>query len=160
MTKKFCDALWKPAPNDYICIRAKERFQLTPNIQEKLRVTQRRVKIPTAFEFRKNPLECDDETDITEPMYSAFNSVMFIRSIAYPWTRNVSKKTGEFYVYNVVTKQSEYEIRDNAPNRPREAEASFARAFQERIIWTWPQDTQSTLNMDALVQMLNSPRNT
>lgn len=125
-----------------------------------MRVAQRRVKIPTAFEFRKNPLECDSETDITEPVYSAFNSVMFIRSIAYPWARHVSKKTGDFYVYNFITRQSEYEIRDKAPNRPREAEASFVRAFQERIIWNWPQDTEGTLNMDALAQTLNSSKNT
>ncbi|XP_011632291.1 cap-specific mRNA (nucleoside-2'-O-)-methyltransferase 1 isoform X1 [Pogonomyrmex barbatus] len=153
LTKMFCDALWKPSPNDYICIRAKERFLLTPDIEKKLRVTPHRVKLPSAFEFAKNPLEFDGEND-TAYVYSAFNSVLFIRSIAQPWARHISKKSHEYYVYNRVTGKSEYEIRDGMPNRPHEAEANFVKAFEERVVWNWPQDTQGTLNMANFVQML------
>ncbi|XP_011176005.1 cap-specific mRNA (nucleoside-2'-O-)-methyltransferase 1 isoform X2 [Solenopsis invicta] len=154
LTEKFCNALWKPSPNDYICIRAKPRFLLAPDIQKKLQVIQQQsVKIPIAFKFDKNSMECENETNKQEPIYSAFNTVIFIRSIAQPWARHISKRTGEFYVYNVGTKQTEYEIRNGMNNRPREAEANFARAFDQRVIWNWPHD--NTLNMDALVQMLN-----
>lgn len=158
LTKKFCDALWKPAPHDYICIRAKERFLLTPDIYKKLRVSQRRVKLPIAFEFAKSPLECDNETDTKEPVYSAFNSVLFIRSIAYPWIRHISQTTGEFYVYNIESRVSEYEVRNKMNNRPSESEASFVQAFKDRVVWNWPHDSHGTLNMDALAQMLNPKR--
>ncbi|XP_012525209.1 cap-specific mRNA (nucleoside-2'-O-)-methyltransferase 1 [Monomorium pharaonis] len=163
LTKKFCDALWKPIPNDYICVRAKPRFWLTPDIQKKLRVTQRRnVKMPISFEFPKSPQEYESDTDMQEPVYSAFNTVMFIRSIAPPWARHLSRTTGEFYVYNAVTKQTEYEVRNKMHNRPPEAEANFTRAFNDRVIWNWPHDTNNTLNMDSLVnaitQMLNPHR--
>jgi len=158
LTKKFCDALWKPIPNDYICIRAKERFLLTPDIHRRLQVTQRRVKLPIAFELTKNPLERDYEPlDVQEPIYAAFNSVIFIRSIAKPWARHISKKAGEFYVFNSLTGQSEFEVRGKVNNRPPQAEASFARAFKERVTWSWPHDTHDTFNMDVLVEMLNAP---
>ncbi|XP_072753368.1 cap-specific mRNA (nucleoside-2'-O-)-methyltransferase 1 [Anoplolepis gracilipes] len=151
-TKKFCDALWKPVPNDYVCVRTKEMFMLTPDIAKKLRVTQRRVKLPTAFESQKSLLEREDEND-TEPIYSAFNSVLFLRAIAQPWSRHISKKTDEMYVYNPYTKLSEYEIRNGQHNRPSESEADFKEAFEKRVIWHWPSD--NALNMDTLVAMIN-----
>lgn len=154
LTKKFCNALWKPTPNDYVCVRAKERFMLGPDIEKKLRVAQRRVKsMSIAFEFPKNFLERDENTDI-EPLYFAFNSVLFLRSIAHPWTRLVSQKHNQYYVYNKDTKKSEYEFRNRMNNRPREAEANFIQAFSDRVIWYWPHD--NTLNMDALGQMIKT----
>lgn len=125
-----------------------------------MRVAQRRVKLPIAYEFAKSALEYDNETDAKEPIYSAFNSVMFIRSIAYPWSRHISQTTGEFYVHNLITKLSEYEIRNKMNNRPPEAEVSFVRAFKERVVWNWPHDSNGTLNMDALAQMLNPLKRT
>lgn len=169
LIKKFCDALWKPTPNNYICVRAKERFLLTPDIHKRLLISQRRaLKLPIAFELASNPLEYDtwNESDedhsptqkTREPTYSAFNSVMFIRSIAKPWARHISRKTKEFYVYNINTKQTEYEVRDKVNNRPSEAEASFSRGFKDRVTWSWPQDSHGTLTMESLVQMLNPPK--
>lgn len=112
-----------------------------------------------AYEFAKSPLEYDNETHSKEPVYSAFNSVMFLRSITHPWARHRSQTTGAFYVYNCITKLSEYEVRNKLNNRPSEAEASFVQAFKERVVWNWPHDSggtgSSTLNMDALAQMLN-----
>lgn len=125
-----------------------------------MRAKQRRVKLPLAYEFAKSPLEYDDETDAKEPVYSAFNSVMFVRSIAYPWARHISQKTGEHYVYNLITKQSEYEFLNKINNRPSEAEASFIETFQKRVVWNWPHDSHGTLNMDVLAQLLNSPKRT
>lgn len=151
-TKIFCDALWKPVPNDYVCVRAKERFMLNPDIGEKLRVAQRRVKMPIAFESQKSLLERDDEND-TEPIYSAFNSVLFLKSTAQPWVRQISKKTNVFYVFNTTTKHSEYEIRNGQHNRPHEAEADFKETFESRVIWHWPSD--GALNMDTLLAMIN-----
>ncbi|KAL0117568.1 hypothetical protein PUN28_010402 [Cardiocondyla obscurior] len=156
LIKKFCNALWKPTPNDYTCIRPKERFMLTPDIYKKLRFTERRVKLPIAYEFAKSPLECDNDDDAKEPIYSAFNSVMFIRSIALPWTRAISRKTGYFYVHNINTGDNEYENR----NRPLTAQASFMQAFKERVIWNWPHDSNNPLNMNVLVQMLNAYKRT
>ncbi|KYQ54327.1 Cap-specific mRNA (nucleoside-2'-O-)-methyltransferase 1 [Trachymyrmex zeteki] len=139
-------------------------------------ITDQSVKLPTAFELAKNPLERnmsivntteDNEMNPKEPMqkpvYSAFNSVIFVRSIVKPWARHLSQKAGEFYVYNILTKQSEFEIRNRLNNRPPAAEASFVQAFKERVIWSWPQDTNDTLNMNTLVQMINQtlcPRST
>ncbi|XP_011862622.1 PREDICTED: cap-specific mRNA (nucleoside-2'-O-)-methyltransferase 1 [Vollenhovia emeryi] len=160
LTKKFCDALWKPVPNDCTCVRAKERFMLMPDIHKRLRVAQRRVKLAIAFEFPKSPLECDSETDAKEPVYSAFNSVMFIRSTAHPWVRHISQKFGVFYVYNLESKQSEFEVRNNMQNRPTAAEATFVQAFKERVVWNWPHDSQGTLNMDALIEKLSQFKRT
>ncbi|XP_011690873.1 PREDICTED: cap-specific mRNA (nucleoside-2'-O-)-methyltransferase 1 isoform X1 [Wasmannia auropunctata] len=157
LTKKFCDAIWKPIPSDYICIRAKERFLLTPDIHKRLRITQRRVKLPIAFELTKNPLEYGN---INEPVYAAFNSVIFVRSIAKPWARHLSQKTREYYVHNSGTGQSEYEIRDKMNNRPSDAEAKFTVAFEERVTWSWPHDAHDTLNMENLIQLLNPPKRT
>ncbi|KAL6432348.1 hypothetical protein ACFW04_006756 [Cataglyphis niger] len=157
LTKLFCDALWKPVPNDYVCVRAKERFMLNPDIGKNLRVAQRRVKMPIAFESQKSLLERDGEND-EEPIYSAYNSVLFLKSVAQPWSRHISKKTYEFYVYNPLTKRAEYEIRNNLPNRPSEAEADFKETFEKRIIWHWPGDSLA-LNMDTLVAMINSSQN-
>ncbi|XP_011068469.1 PREDICTED: cap-specific mRNA (nucleoside-2'-O-)-methyltransferase 1 [Acromyrmex echinatior] len=177
LTRKFCDALWKPAPNDYTCIRAKERFLLTPDIYRRLRITDQRVKLSSniAFELTKNPLERDMTVNTTEygemnlqepvqePVYSAFNSVIFIRSIVKPWARHLSQKANEFYVFNALTRQSEYEVRNKLNNRPSDAVASFDQAFKERVVWSWPHDTNDTLNMNTLVQMINQtllPRST
>ncbi|XP_018406289.1 PREDICTED: cap-specific mRNA (nucleoside-2'-O-)-methyltransferase 1 [Cyphomyrmex costatus] len=174
LTKKFCDALWKPS-NDYSRVRAKERFLLTPDIHRRLKTTYNTtpcLKLPIGFELAKNPLERDmsivntteyHEMNLKEPVqeqpvYSLFNSVIFIRSIAKPWARHLSQKTGEFYVYNAITKQSEFEVRNKLHNRPPDAEASFAQAFKERVTWNWPNDT-NTLHMNTLIQMLN-PRST
>lgn len=149
--------MWKPVPNDYVCVRAKERFMLNPDIGKNLRVAQRRVKMPIAFESQKSLLERDGEND-EEPIYSAYNSVLFLKSVAQPWSRHISKKTYEFYVYNPLTKRAEYEIRNNLPNRPSEAEADFKETFEKRIIWHWPGDSLA-LNMDTLVAMINSSQN-
>ncbi|EFN70766.1 Uncharacterized protein KIAA0082-like protein [Camponotus floridanus] len=157
LTMKFCDALWKPVPNDYVCVRAKERFMLTSNIGRKLRVTHpSQAKVNNAFESQKNFLERDNEND-TEPIYSTFNSVLFLKSIAHPWSRHISRKTGELYVYNPRTKVTEYEIRNGQYNRPPEAEADFKETFENRIIWHWPCDRE--LNMDTLVAMMNPSQN-
>ncbi|EZA47486.1 hypothetical protein DMN91_005318 [Ooceraea biroi] len=157
ITKKFCDALWKPAPNDHVCVRAKERFMLGPDIEKKLRITQRRVKgMSIALEFPKNPLECDDKDDM-EPLYLAPNSILFLRSTAHPWSRHLSQKTLQFYVFNKKTETTEYEIRNGIPNRPPEAEASFEQAFEGRIIWHWPNNTgDDKLSMDSLVKLIKN----
>lgn len=154
---KFCDALWKPVPSNNICVRAKERFMLNSNIGKKLRVAQRHgTKLTIAFESQKNPLERNDGND-TEFIYSAFNSVLFLKSIAHPWSRHISRRTGELYVYNPYTEVTEYEIRNGRHNRPPKAEASFKEAFENRIIWHWPND--GTLNMDTLIAMMNPSQN-
>lgn len=127
------------------------------DIEKKLCITQRRVKIPIAFESQKSLLERDDEND-TEPIYSAFNSVLFLPSIAEPWSRHISKKTKQFYVCNQDTGRSEYEIRNGQNNRPPEAEASFIQAFEKRVIWHWPSDNAS-LNMNNLVAIMNPSQN-
>ncbi|XP_029663265.1 cap-specific mRNA (nucleoside-2'-O-)-methyltransferase 1-like, partial [Formica exsecta] len=57
LTKLFCESLQKSVPNDYICVRAKERFMLNPDIGKNLRVAQRRVEMPIAFESRESLLE-------------------------------------------------------------------------------------------------------
>lgn len=153
----MCDALWKPIPNEYVCIRAKERFMLNPDIGKKLRVTQRsHARLSIAFESQKNLLERDDEND-TECIYSAFNNVLFLKSVAYPWSRHISRKTGEFYVYNPHTEVTEYEIRNGQHNRPPKAEADFKETFETRFIWHWPSDGE--LNMDTLVAMMNPSQN-
>ncbi|KAM0728349.1 Cap-specific mRNA (nucleoside-2'-O-)-methyltransferase 1 [Formica fusca] len=157
LTKLFCESLQKSVPNDYICVRVKERFMLNPDIGKNLRVAQRRVEMPIAFESRESLLERDDKND-KEPIYFAYNSVLFLKSIAQPWSRHISKKTDEFYVYNPLTKVAEYEIRNNQHNRPPEAEADFKEAFETRIIWHWPGNSLA-LNMDTLVAMINSSQN-
>ncbi|EFN75874.1 Uncharacterized protein KIAA0082-like protein [Harpegnathos saltator] len=147
LTKKFCDALWKPTPHDYVCVRAKEIFMFEPNINKKLRIAPRRVKsMSMPFEFPKNPLERDSEDD-KEPLYFGLNSVLFLRSTVHPWTRHVSQKTNYTYVFNRDTGLKEYDNR-----RPQAAEANFKQAFEGRVIWHWPQD--NALNLDTLLQML------
>ncbi|XP_029175343.1 cap-specific mRNA (nucleoside-2'-O-)-methyltransferase 1-like [Nylanderia fulva] len=156
--KKVCDALWKPVPNEYVCVRPKPMFMLNPmDIEKNLRVTRcREVKIPVTFEWPKSYLERDNEND-TNPVYYTFNSVLFLPSIAHPWSRHISQKTKHFYVTNEATHQSEYEIRNGQNNRPRTAEASFMEAFEKRIIWHWPGD--GTLNMNALLTIINPLQN-
>lgn len=121
-----------------------------PGIEKKLRASQRRVKsVSVAYEFAKNPLERDNESD-REPLYSPFNSVLFLRSTAHPWSRHISQKTNYFYVYNPESGETQYER-----CRPPQAEASFIETFERRIIWHWPQD--NGLDMNALVQILRNP---
>lgn len=150
LTKKFCDALWKPTPHDYVCVRAKEIFMLKPCIEKRLRTTQRRVKsMSTAFEFPKSVLERDDESDI-EPLYFQLNSVLFLRTIVSPWHRYISQSTNMFYVFNNKTNEKKFEN-----DRPPEAGANFVQTFENRVIWHWPQD--NTLNMNTLIEMLRNP---
>ena len=107
--------------------------------------------------------EMNLQEPVQEPVYSAFNSVIFIRSIVKPWARHLSQKANEFYVFNALTRQSEYEVRNKLNNRPSDAVASFDQAFKERVVWSWPHDTNDTLNMNTLVQMINQtllPRST
>lgn len=149
--KKFCDALWKPTPHDYVCVRPKEIHMFDPRIDKKLRISQRRVKsMSNPYEISKNQLERDNEAD-EEPLYFGLNSILFLRSTAHPWTRHVSRETNFTYLFNPIEKRTEYEIR-----RPRIAEASFKQAFEGRVIWNWPQD--NTLDMNTLIQMLRKPQ--
>ncbi|XP_032689356.1 cap-specific mRNA (nucleoside-2'-O-)-methyltransferase 1 isoform X2 [Odontomachus brunneus] len=152
LIKKFCDALWKPTPHDYVCVRPKEIHMFDPNVDKKLRISQRRVKsMSTPYEIQKNTLECDKDIDRLEPLYFGLNSVLFLRSTARPWTRYVSQRTNYTYVFNPERNLKEYER-----CRPRAAEASFKEAFEGRIVWNWPQD--NTLNMSTLVEMLKKPQ--
>lgn len=150
-TNKFCDALWKPSPHDYVCVRAKPIFMFEPNVDKKLRISQRQVRsMSTPFEIPKNPLERDNPAD-EEPVYFGLNSILFLRSTAYPWTRHISQSTNHTYVFNRKNSNKEYENR-----RPRDAEASFKEAFEGRVIWYWPHDR--TLDMNMLLQMLRRPQ--
>lgn len=127
------------------------------DIEKNLHIAQRRVKLPIAFEWPKSFMERDNEND-TEPIYSTFNSVLFLTSIAHPWSRHISQKTKHYYVCNEDTKESEYEIRNGQNNRPHEAEANFIQAFEKRIIWHWPSDVNA-LNMNAFVEMIKPSQN-
>jgi len=134
-------------------VRAKERFMLTPDIEKKLRFTQRCVKgMSVALEFPKSSLECDENDEKT--FYFTPNSILFLRSTAFPWTRHLSQKTLQFYVFNSLDNKREYEIRNGVPNRPSEAEASFGEAFEGRVIWHWRRD--EALKMDALVKLIRN----
>lgn len=149
LTKKFCDALWKPSPHDYVCVRAKDIFLLEPHIEKKLRVAQRRVKsMSTPFEFQKNSLERDDESDI-EPLYYQLNSILFLKSLVPPWHRYISKTTKASYVFNSTTNERYFDT-----ERPLEAAAGFIEAYENRVVWYWPQDI--TLSMNTLTEMLRN----
>lgn len=151
LTKKFCEAIRKPTPNDYVCVRARDRFFVGPDINQKLRIAQRYVRSP-AFEFSRSFSELENEND-NEYSYIPFNSVLFIKSVAPPWRRYRSYRTKFFYVHNYITGRADYEVKNGVHNRPAKAEASFEQGFKDRIIWQWPGNNES-VNIESLTSMI------
>ncbi|KAK2588336.1 hypothetical protein KPH14_004352 [Odynerus spinipes] len=144
LIKKFCEALWKPSPNDYARVRAKELYSFGPDIDKKIQVTQRLMK------NNRPELTCDiprTPLDDEDTPYFILKSVIFLRSTARPWYRHYSKSQHETYIYNSRTKESHFDIR-----RPAAAEAKFEETFTNSIIWYWPDD--QTLSMETLVQFV------
>ncbi len=161
LIRTFCDALWKsddllrPTPRGYVCVRPKPIFLFDPNeVSKQLRSTQYKVKdMSTPFEVPKNPVERVFEGD-TNSIYFQLKSVIFLRNIAHPWTRHISKKTKFPYLFNPERNITEYE---NC--RPPDANASFKEAFQGRLVWHWPQD-DNTLTLKTLFQTFRQTQNT
>lgn len=144
LIKKFCEALWKPSPNDFARVRAKELYPFGPDIDKKIQVTQRLMK------NNRPELTCDiprTPLDDEDTPYFVAKSVIFLRSTARPWYRHYSKSQHKTYVYNKETQESHYDIR-----RPQAAEAKFEETFSNSIIWYWPDD--QTLSMETLVQLV------
>ncbi|KAK1130818.1 hypothetical protein K0M31_018927 [Melipona bicolor] len=144
-TKIFCEALCKPAGNNYARIRAMELFPVGNNIRGKLRITQRRMKnnkTASVYELPKTPLDAHDDK-----LYFIPRSVMFLRSTIDPWNRHLSRTHCLPYVYNYKTKQTLFEY-----ERPRDAEATFIESFKSRLIWHWPNN--ENLSMDELAKFI------
>lgn len=144
-TKLFCEALWKPAGNNYARIRAKELFPVGSYICEKLRVTQRKMKNncdALVYELPEKTLDVNGYNN--DKLYFIPHSVIFLRSTANPWNRYVSKTRSMTYVFNCKTNEKTFDL-----HRPSSAEASFIESFKNRLIWHWPNDSSLTMNRFA-----------
>lgn len=149
---KFCEALWKPWPNDYVRVRAKELIAFGPGIENRLRISPcSTTPFENAYEFPKSPMERDNEND-DELLYFPFNSVIFLRSVVAPWQRLISRAYGVFYLCN---KREGYSKRENG--RPHSAESEFAMSFIDRAIWYWP--SNSGLTMELMVNIIKKRSN-
>ena len=97
----FCEALWKPAGNNYTRIRAKELLAVGTYISEKLRVTQRKLKSNSdalVYELPEKTLGVNGYNK--DKLYFIRQSVIFLRSTGNPWNRYVSKTHSIKYVFN------------------------------------------------------------
>ncbi|KZC07705.1 PREDICTED: cap-specific mRNA (nucleoside-2'-O-)-methyltransferase 1 [Dufourea novaeangliae] len=133
LAKKFCEALWKPDGSNYDRIRTKDLFPLLPKPLEKLCVKERLMKNnqpALVYEFTKTYLD-----SINDKSYFIPNSVLFLKSIASPWTRNFSRTHSRLYYYNNDTRASLFESQ-----KPDKANASFIETFSDMVIWYWPRD--------------------
>ncbi|KAI4487617.1 hypothetical protein M0804_005766 [Polistes exclamans] len=138
LIKKFCEALWKPFPNDFARVRAKELYAFSPDIDKKLQLIQRYMKNnrpELTCDIPKTPL--DDE----ETLYFVPNSIIFLRSTSRPWFRYYSKSQHETYIHNQKTNESHFDRR-----RPPAAEAKFDETFSNSMIWYWPHDEMLSMN--------------
>ncbi|CAL7938765.1 unnamed protein product [Xylocopa violacea] len=143
LTKKFCEALWKPMGNKYARIRAKELLPVNWNLPEKLEVSQRRMKngdYALVHELSEASLDCNNSNN--DKPYFVQNSVIFLKSTAYPWNRYLSKTHSVTYVFNCKNKENSFDT-----DRPSSAEADFAESFTGRIIWNWPGDESLTMKI-------------
>ncbi|XP_003706538.1 cap methyltransferase 1 [Megachile rotundata] len=148
LTKKFCEALWKPVGNTYARVRVKELLPVDPNISEILRVKNRISKNGRpikVYEFPTSALGCNDSNN--DKPYFALNSVIFLKSIAPPWARHFSKTHSLTYVFNVKTGETIFD-----KHRPVSAEASFIQTFENRVIWYWP--IEEELSMEEVAQYI------
>ena len=146
--KLFCEALWKPAGNNYARIRAKELFPVGSYICEKLRVTQRKMKNncdALVYELPEETLDVNGYNN--DKLYFIPHSVIFLRSTVNPWNRYVSKTRSMTYVFNCKTNEKIFDI-----HRPCSAEANFIESFKNRLIWHWPND--SSLTMDRFAKFI------
>lgn len=141
----LCEALWKPAGNNYTRIRAKELFPVDSFICEKLRVTQRKMKNNSDALVYDLPAKTLDFNGYNkDKLYFIPHSVIFLRSTANPWNRYVSKTHSMTYVFNCKTNEKLFDL-----HRPSTAEASFIESFKSRLIWHWPNDPLLTMNTFA-----------
>nr|XP_050847313.1 cap-specific mRNA (nucleoside-2'-O-)-methyltransferase 1 [Vespula vulgaris] len=146
LIKKFCEALWKPSPNDFARVRAKELYPFDPDIDKKIQIFRRLMK------NNRPELTCDiprTSLDDEDTPYFVPKSVIFLRSTSRPWFRYKSRSQNETYVHNSKTNESHYDIR-----RPPAAEAKFEETFSNSIIWFWPHD--ETLSMETVVQFVRA----
>ncbi|XP_033334094.2 cap methyltransferase 1 [Megalopta genalis] len=144
LAKKFCEALWNP---NGIRIRTKDLFALRLNIREKLCVQKRIMKNGQpvlAYELLNT---YSDDHSFEKP-YFAINSILFLKTIADPWTLNLSSTYSQLYVYNSKTQLSLF-IQD----KPPEANANFIETFTTRLVWYWPKD--ETISMEDLVNSIS-----
>ncbi|XP_076231449.1 cap methyltransferase 1 [Calliopsis andreniformis] len=145
LTKKFCEALWKPDGSNYARIRVKDLFPVSLDIEEKLHLTYRVLKNnrqALAYEYLETRL---DDYGNDKP-YFIPHSVIFLKSTAHPWTRHVSKSNKLTYVFNRKTGDKKFDL-----HRPASAEAGFIETFEKRVIWYWPDD--ESFSMEKVVQL-------
>ncbi|XP_076643921.1 cap methyltransferase 1 [Halictus rubicundus] len=148
LAKKFCKALWKPNGSGYTRIRTKDLFPLGLDIREKLRVEERIMKNSQQI-LTYELLDTDLDSDCSdEKPYFIISCVLFLKSIADPWSVNVSKRHNRLYVYNAKTQESKF-----MEDKPDSADASFIETFSNRLIWHWPKD--KTISMDDLINHIS-----
>ncbi|XP_020290351.1 cap-specific mRNA (nucleoside-2'-O-)-methyltransferase 1 [Pseudomyrmex gracilis] len=151
LTKKFCEAIRKPIPNDYVCVRARDRFLVGGDINNRLQISPQYMRNP-AFEFFRSYSERENEDDKGHS-YIPFNSVLFMKSIVLPYGRFRSYRTKCFFIHNYTNGHGDYEVKNGDINRPAKAEASFEQGFRERIVWQWPCNNEE-VNMERLTTMI------
>lgn len=150
LTKQFCEALWKPMGSNCARMRVKELFPVNSHICKRLQVTERRMKNNrTALTYDLPQTFLDGDNSENDKLYFIPNSVIFLKSTAYPWSRNFSKTHLITYVFNIKNKATKF---DN--ERPPEAEASFEESFDNRIIWHWPND--KSLTVEEFVKLVKA----
>ncbi|XP_054006129.1 cap-specific mRNA (nucleoside-2'-O-)-methyltransferase 1 [Hylaeus anthracinus] len=150
LTKKFCQALWKPDGNRHARIRTKELILVVPNMREKLQVTQRIMKnnrTAWVYEFAEMPLASHSSINRngSDKPYFILNSILFLKSTAAPWNRYFSKTHSRTYVFHPKTRQNKFDLQ-----RPAAAEAGFVETFDNRVIWYWPNDETVTMDIVTL----------
>ncbi|XP_076179512.1 cap methyltransferase 1 isoform X2 [Ptiloglossa arizonensis] len=144
LTKKFCQALWKPDGSAYVRIRTKELVLVGPNISEKLQVKLRTMKnnrLASVYEFSETPL--DGNNSVNDKPYFIPHSIIFLKNTASPWKRYLSKTYSRTYIFQSETGEKKYDF-----HRPTSAEAGFVETFKNRVIWYWPHD--ETLSMKVV----------
>lgn len=149
LTKLYCEALWKPTNGEWIRVRAKELHPLTENLEGKLNLELRTMKKGGQALTHVPSRDMGHFDDKDDPYFIVPKSVLFLKSTAQYWTRQVSKTTGYSYYFNVKNKTTVYD-----KDKPSTADASFPESFANRMLWCWPPDP--ALPKEAFFQMVRS----
>jgi hypothetical protein len=140
----FCKALWKPVETRFGPVRVKELFPINSHLAEKITVKLKVMKNGSKA-FGYFPKKHVYENDNDEAYYYILRNIVFFKGTEKPWARHYSSSNQQMYFFNIINKESLWEI-------PNSAKANFVKTIQTRIIWNWPSD--ELLSMNYFINLL------
>ncbi|XP_064623384.1 cap-specific mRNA (nucleoside-2'-O-)-methyltransferase 1-like [Lineus longissimus] len=144
--KRFTKAINKPSRSDLAPIRVKDIFKL-----EHLEEINERLQLKLVKGWGREPRRCYCGSGGRAFMPSG---IFLIKTVKDPWSMAWSRSNNKKYFYNLVTKQSTFEL-------PLESIASYKDCHSTRLLWSWPSSevrSSDSVQWEELIDFVKSKK--